>query len=358
MRQEEAGVPPLAFVQLLNSDALQPDAVAHFRRLVRREGWSELELVRRDRQVPIRWFREVFADLDPESATRFGLAFAEQAQLTSFGPLSLPLISAASVAEVFDLLGYLPVISGSLRPHFHQSPTSLTVGLAGQTDDPALNCLVIAYGGAALLRLLDMLAGELPAVTLHLAWEAPRTPALRPDAVAGRLVFGAHTSFIDVPIESLSAPCRFPDPVAYRLAITELRRTLERDREPTSISETIRRAIEENPAHSGRDEVAAMLGMSVSTVKRRLDAEGTTFRELREAVLRERAIVRLLDPSLPVSQIAIDLGYSDLANFSHAFKRWTGQSPVAFRRAGSRIRTDAEASGHPPLTHASGNRNL
>ena len=53
MRQEEAGVPPLAFVQLLNSDALQPDAVAHFRRLVRREGWSELELVRRDRQVPI-----------------------------------------------------------------------------------------------------------------------------------------------------------------------------------------------------------------------------------------------------------------------------------------------------------------
>ena len=94
-----AGVPPLAFVQLLNSDALQPDAVAHFRRLVRREGWSELELVRRDRQVPIRWFREVFADLDPESATRFGLAFAEQAQLTSFGPLSLPLISAASVAR-------------------------------------------------------------------------------------------------------------------------------------------------------------------------------------------------------------------------------------------------------------------
>ena len=90
-----------------------------------------------------------------------------------------------------------------------------------------------------------------------------------------------------------------------------------------------------------------MLGMSISTAKRRLDAEGTTFRKLREAVLRERAIVRLLDPSLPVSQIAIDLGYSDLANFSHAFKRWTGQSPVPFRRAGSRIRTDAEASGHP-----------
>lgn len=350
MRREEAGVPPLAFVQLLNSDALQPDAVAHFRRIVDREGWSELELVRRDQQVPIRWFREVYPDLDPDGATRFGLAFAEQAQLTSFGPLSLPLVSAGSVAEVFELLGYLPIISGSLRPHFHQSSAGLTVGLTGHTDDPALDCLVIAYGGAALLRLLDILAGELPAVTLHLAWEAPRSSTPGPDAIAGRLVFDEHTSFIDVPVDTLSAPCRFPDPVAYRMAITELRRTLERDKTPTSVTESVRRAIEENPEHSGRGEVAATLGMSVSTVKRRLDAEGTTFREVREATLRERAIVLLLDPSLPISQIAIELGYSEVGNFSHAFKRWTGQSPGEFRRAGRRIRPDSEASGHhvPP----------
>ena len=29
MKAHEPGVPPLAFVQLLNSDALEPDAVAH-----------------------------------------------------------------------------------------------------------------------------------------------------------------------------------------------------------------------------------------------------------------------------------------------------------------------------------------
>ena len=123
-------------------------------------------------------------------------------------------------------------------------------------------------------------------MTLHLAWEAPRTPALRPDAVAGRLVFGAHTSFIDVPVESLSAPCRFPDPVAYRLAITGAAPHAPSEiGEPTSISETIRRAIEENPAHSGRDEVAAMLGMSVSTVKRAPRRRGHDFFASCEAVL-------------------------------------------------------------------------
>ena len=42
----------------------------------------------------------------------------------------------------------------------------------------------------------------------------------------------------------------------------------------------------------------------------------------------------LLDHSLTISQIAVDLGYGDPGNFSHAFKRWTGQSPSEFRNVG------------------------
>lgn len=335
-----AGVPPLAFVQLLNSDALRPSAVAHFRRIMAREGCSELELVRADRQVPVQWFREVHPSLDAEAATRLGLAFAEQAQLTSFGPLSLPLVSAASVREVFELLDYLPVISAALRPHFHQNRTNLTVGLTGHTGDLALDCLVITYGGAALLRLLDMLSGPQSSVTLHLAWATPSQPAPGLDAMPMRVVFDAPTSFIHVPNEVLAMPCRFPDPVAYRLAIAELRRALERNKQPGSITESVRRAIENDPGNADRYIVATTLGLSTSTLKRRLEEEGTTFREVRTSLLRERAIVRLLDHALPISQIAADLGYSDHTNFSHAFKRWTGQSPGEFRRAGSRIRTE------------------
>ncbi len=48
MKAHEPGVPPLAFVQLLNSDALEPDAVAHFRRIIDHQGTSELDLVRHE----------------------------------------------------------------------------------------------------------------------------------------------------------------------------------------------------------------------------------------------------------------------------------------------------------------------
>lgn len=330
MRSDEAGVPPLAFVQLLNSHALNAGSVAHFRRIIAREFASETELVERDEQVPVRWFREVYPDLDTDSGTLLGLAFAQQAQLTSFGPLSLPLVSASSVSEIFELLGYLPVISTALRPHFHHSERGLTVGLSGHTGDPALDCLVIAYAGSALLRLLDMLAGTLPAVTLKLAWAAPRSQPRPDNAFGARLMFDSPASFVDVPADILHTPCQFADPVAYRMAINELRRTLDRRSTPNSFTEHVRRLLEQDPGrHLGC--VAGLLAVSPSTMKRRLNEEGTTFRIVRQSLLRERAILRLLDRSMSVSQIAADLGYGDLTNFSHAFKRWSGQSPTEFR---------------------------
>lgn len=340
----DAGVPPLAFVQLLNSHALDPAAVACFRRIMAREGTDETTLVERDVQVPLRWFREVYPELDIDQATQLGLAFAEQAQLMSFGPLSLPLVSAGSVVEIVELLTFLPLISSALSPQFRPSDRGLTVGLTGHTGDQGLDCLVVAYCGSTLLRLLDMLAGDMPTVTLNLSWPAPAIQSAHAEALGGRLFFDASTSYLHVPADTLDGVCRFADPVAYRLAIADLRRTLDHRSGAVSFAGRVQRLLEENPGPSTSQEVAECLAISTSTLKRRLYEEGTTFRELRQAFLRERATLHLLDRSMPVTEIAADLGYSDLTNFSHAFKRWTGQSPTEFRQV-----KEAVAGSQGPL---------
>src|SRR3546814_12373648 len=102
----------------------------------------------------------------------------------------------------------------------------------------------------------------------------------------------------------------------------------------TSVTERVRRLLEQDPGRSSSRDIAALLDVSTSTMKRRLEDEGTTFRQVRQSLLRERAIVLLLDHSLTNSQIAVDLGYGDPGNFTHAFKRWTGQSPSEFRNVG------------------------
>jgi AraC-like DNA-binding protein len=78
--------------------------------------------------------------------------------------------------------------------------------------------------------------------------------------------------------------------------------------------------------------LAAVLGMSVRTLQRRLGAEGCSLRGIRDEVCRERALERLKDPGATVSSVASELGFSDVAAFSKAFKRWTGESPSLVRR--------------------------
>ena len=78
--------------------------------------------------------------------------------------------------------------------------------------------------------------------------------------------------------------------------------------------------------------VAARLNISNRTLNRRLNNEGRSFRDLRNAVLREWAQRYLKESGHSVEAIAATLGYGDVSNFRRAFRRWTGVSPGAYRQ--------------------------
>jgi AraC-like DNA-binding protein len=77
--------------------------------------------------------------------------------------------------------------------------------------------------------------------------------------------------------------------------------------------------------------VAALLSMHPRTLSRRLQAEGTTFRAIVEAVRRETAEQLLVYTAMPNTEIADALAYADPAVFTRAFRRWTGQPPSRWR---------------------------
>ena len=76
---------------------------------------------------------------------------------------------------------------------------------------------------------------------------------------------------------------------------------------------------------------ARSMHMSERALRRRLQAEGTSFRILVQDVRRHLARRYLQDGGLTVDEVSRLLGYSEPAAFSRAFKRWTGQSPSACR---------------------------
>ncbi|HOO35482.1 MAG TPA: AraC family transcriptional regulator [Smithella sp.] len=79
-------------------------------------------------------------------------------------------------------------------------------------------------------------------------------------------------------------------------------------------------------------QLARSMNLSVSTLRRYLNKEGTSFKNLMAEILSEKAIDMIQTTSYPMEHIAMELGYSDMANFYRAFKGWTGKNPGDYRK--------------------------
>ena len=79
------------------------------------------------------------------------------------------------------------------------------------------------------------------------------------------------------------------------------------------------------------DYVAEKLNISTRTLRRRLTAEGSNYRALLDEIRFGLAREYLAETSLTMEEITGLLGYSESGNFSHAFRRWSGVSPSAWR---------------------------
>jgi AraC-like DNA-binding protein len=86
------------------------------------------------------------------------------------------------------------------------------------------------------------------------------------------------------------------------------------------------------------ERCAAKLEASARTIQRRLIEKGLRFSQIVEEERVEAAKRALVRTCHSLSDVALNLGYSDQSSFGRAFKRWTGWTPQAFR----------EARGMPP----------
>lgn len=77
---------------------------------------------------------------------------------------------------------------------------------------------------------------------------------------------------------------------------------------------------------------AHAMHMTQRTLIRKLDADGTSFQGIKDALRRDIAIDDLRKGDKSVEAIALDVGFSSSANFHRAFRRWTGNTPSSYRR--------------------------
>lgn len=81
------------------------------------------------------------------------------------------------------------------------------------------------------------------------------------------------------------------------------------------------------------DAVARSLGISVRSLRRRLDEEGVSYTTLLNEARATVAKRMLDDPRRSIYETAYAMGFSDPSAFHRAFKRWTGMTPTQYRHS-------------------------
>jgi AraC-like DNA-binding protein len=122
-------------------------------------------------------------------------------------------------------------------------------------------------------------------------------------------------------------------PELYSALRAEAERALDRVTEGVSAAEQLRRYLVARPPSRIPDPSTAArdLGMSERSLRRRLAAESTSYRDLVRAILEMHADHMLRDPRRSIQETAHALGFADAATFHRAFKRWTGRTPKEYR---------------------------
>ena len=84
--------------------------------------------------------------------------------------------------------------------------------------------------------------------------------------------------------------------------------------------------------HPSFDMLAGAFNMSGRTLRRQLACLGTSYQKLVDKFRCDYAVDCLKNSQMTTEDIAESLGFSDVANFRHAFKKWAGISPAAYRQ--------------------------
>ena len=82
-----------------------------------------------------------------------------------------------------------------------------------------------------------------------------------------------------------------------------------------------------------KQRVADKMHMSARSLQMKLAAKDTSFQEILDSTRHSLALGYMEQSAISITEAAYLLGFSEVSNFTRAFKRWTGKSPRDFRQS-------------------------
>ena len=157
------------------------------------------------------------------------------------------------------------------------------------------------------------------------------------------VLFGRRTNALAFRRADLDTRMPNADPYLFSIVEAFLQSRCQLHANPETFATTVRNQIKLNLSTTLPTiaEIAQLFGLSDTQFQQELHAHKLSFKVLLRAAREELSLHYMDDHDLPLTEVAMLLGYSELSAFSRAFRNWTGMSPQRYRRTRK----------HPPQPH-------
>ena len=329
-----AGVPGIYVVLLYDLLASQElDAPA----LLDGLGVSRDELLAPDRRVSMSLAQTV-AERGVAMVGERGLGFryARAMSITLHGPVGLLALSSASAQDALEAAcRFLGLRAPFLEIEQVRKGEMAYLKLRNTVSLGVAENFVMEAMLVGLAFMVEQLLEVLPeGLEIHRRGAAPAYLAALKQDVGVPVRFEQADDALVFPLSALAARPRLADPQVAAIAREQCEMQIRQWRtgEEGVMAERIRSALQDHPAPlPSLETMAEQLAVSARTLKRHLQQAGLSYRQLQDEE-RYRQAQRLLgNRENSISEVAYSLGYNDVANFSKAFKRWSGLTPKGYR---------------------------
>lgn len=268
-------------------------------------------------------------------APALGFELGLQFNLATFGSWGFLLRTSRSLRDaIVAAVRYLPLSTAYCR--FSTFSDAQEFGVVADSSDipPHLRAFLLDRDLATAVQLfhelgLSGLRVQRIEYRGHPSGHGERIQALC--GVAPR--YGTARDAIVLRREDAERPLPMYDAALVRLLEDQCRAQLER-RQLAGICGQVRRLIL-GPLGlvASLEDVAQQLAMAPRSLRRRLEEERTSFRDLVDAERRQLSVQLLEGTDMKLDEMAMQLGYSDTASFTRAFRRWFERSPGEYRKS-------------------------
>jgi AraC-like DNA-binding protein len=270
-----------------------------------------------------------------------GLEAAQRASLTDLDVLGYLARHAEHTLAALEALARYPRLLGDTGAcELTRSRGQVTLSF-GLSDGSRMLPEGSDFTTALLFRIIaELSGGRARPLEVRLPRPRPRRVAAYRQYFGLTPVFGAERAALRYQETSLLTAAPAHDAKLHRIleqrAVESLHALPKGDAWLNQVRAQLGQLLGRGPADIA--SIAARCGVSSRTLRRRLEAAGTSFRDISDEVRRYRALQLIDEGQTRVTAIAEATGYSDLTAFARAFRRWTGLAPQRYLASRSQLR--------------------